>query len=93
MRAEWLGHAAGEGGLEGRALRVDKPDPCRAAARACAKWDLRVGHLWRDKWTALSGSLSLIVIHGLGEGICCPLRNTMKRFECFCLKDKARFWP
>ena len=27
------------------------------------------GHLWRDKWTALSGLLS----HGLGEGICCPL--------------------
>ena len=34
---------------------------------------LRVVHLWRDKWTALSGPPSLIIFHGLGEGICCPL--------------------
>jgi len=32
---------------------------------------LRVVHLRRDKWTALSGPLSL------GEGICCPLRSCL----------------
>jgi len=55
---------------------------------------VKVVHLWRDKWTALSGPLSIIV-HGLGEGSCCPLklafpqsseRGTYKTVT-------ARFWP